>query len=61
LLHSAGLISEELMRSMKGMVGFRNVLVHEYQKLDLAIMVKVIEKHLYEPLELANQALRIIR
>jgi len=60
LLHHAGLISEELMRSMKGMVGFRNVLVHEYQKLDLAIMVKVIEKHLYEPLELANQALRII-
>jgi uncharacterized protein YutE (UPF0331/DUF86 family) len=60
LLQRAGLISEELMNHMKGMVGFRNVVVHEYQKLDLNIMVNVIEHHLYEPLELANQALRIM-
>jgi uncharacterized protein YutE (UPF0331/DUF86 family) len=60
LLQQAGLISEALMRSMKGMVGFRNIVVHEYQKLDLDIMVEVIEHHLCEPLEFANLALRIM-
>jgi len=60
LLHRAGLISKELMNNMKGMVGFRNIVVHEYQKLDLDIMVDVIEHHLNEPLEFANLALRIM-
>ena len=60
LLQRGGLISEEMMNRMKGMVGFRNIVVHEYQKLDLAIVVDVIEHHLYEPLEFANLALRIL-
>ena len=60
LLHRAGLISKELMNNMKGMVGFRNIVVHEYQKLDLDIMVDVIEHHLNEPLEFANLALHIM-
>lgn len=60
LLQRAGLISETLMQHMKGMVGFRNIVVHEYKKLDLAVMLNVIEHHLHEPLELANLALRIM-
>ena len=60
LLRRGGLISEETLKHMKGMVGFRNVLVHEYQKLDLDIMVEVIERHLGEPLQFANLALRIL-
>lgn len=59
LLQRAGLISEALLRSMKGMVGFRNVLVHQYQQLDLAIMRDVIERHLDEPLNFANLALSL--
>lgn len=60
LLHRAGLISEDLMLRMQGMVGFRNVVVYEYQKLDLGIMVDVIENHLEEPLQFANLALRVM-
>jgi uncharacterized protein YutE (UPF0331/DUF86 family) len=45
---------------MKGMMGFRNIVVHEYKKLDLAVMVNVIEQYLHEPLELANLALQIM-
>lgn len=60
LLYRAGLISEDLMRRMKGMVGFRNIVVHEYQKLDLGIMEDVIKYHLEEPLQFANSALQII-
>jgi uncharacterized protein YutE (UPF0331/DUF86 family) len=60
LLQRGGLISESLTKHMKGMVGFRNIVVHEYQKLDLDIMIDVIEHHLHEPLEFANLALRIL-
>jgi len=28
------------------MVGFRNIAVHQYQTLDLAIMLAIAEKHL---------------
>jgi uncharacterized protein YutE (UPF0331/DUF86 family) len=38
------------------MVGFRNTLVHQYQKLDLQIMVDVIEHRLREFLDFANAA-----
>ncbi len=60
LLQRAGLISPEMLENMKGMVGFRNVLVHEYKKLDLNIMVDVIENHLLDPLDFAKQALESI-
>jgi len=28
------------------MVGFRNILVHEYQRMDIGLMIQVIELHL---------------
>jgi uncharacterized protein YutE (UPF0331/DUF86 family) len=46
LLERAGVISQDLSRKLQGMVGFRNILVHEYQKLELAIMIDVIENRL---------------
>jgi len=57
LLQRAGLISVDMLENMKGMVGFRNVLVHEYKKLDLNVMVDVIEHHLFDPLNFAQAAL----
>lgn len=35
-----------LADSLKRMVGFRNIAVHDYQALQLPIMVAIIEKHL---------------
>lgn len=58
LLHRANVISADMMRNMKGMVGFRNVVVHEYQQMDLSIMKDVIEHHLREPLDFADMALK---
>lgn len=60
LLQRAGVIPEEMRKAFQAMVGFRNVLVHEYKKLDLAVMVNVIEHHLDEPLAFANLALKAI-
>ena len=57
LLHQAGLITIEQMNGLQAMVGFRNTLVHQYQKLNLHIMVEVIEHHVRELLGFANAAL----
>lgn len=45
-LTDAKLISKKSADKMIKMIGFRNIAVHEYQKLDMKIVVSVIEKHL---------------
>lgn len=57
LLQRAGLITIQQMKALQAMVGFRNILVHNYQKLNLDIMVEVIEHHLQDLLDFANAAL----
>lgn len=57
LLQQAGLITLEQMNGLQAMVGFRNTLVHQYQTLNLQIMVDVIEHRLRELLDFANAAL----
>ena len=57
LLQQASLITIEQMNGLQAMVGFRNTLVHQYQKLNLQIMVNVIEHRLRELLDFANAAL----
>jgi uncharacterized protein YutE (UPF0331/DUF86 family) len=37
-LRQAGIIDEEMNSALKSMVGFRNVLVHEYRALDPEIV-----------------------
>ena len=46
LLANNHLISQELAVRLEGMIGFRNVLIHEYQRMDLKIMVDVVENKL---------------
>jgi uncharacterized protein YutE (UPF0331/DUF86 family) len=46
LLAQAGWIDQPLAEDMKRMVGFRNIAVHEYQTLQLPIVISVIEQHL---------------
>lgn len=58
LLQRAGLITPEQTKSLQAMVGFRNILVHEYQRIDLPILVDVIERRLGELLDFANLALK---
>ncbi|MGH7908626.1 MAG: type VII toxin-antitoxin system HepT family RNase toxin [Thermodesulfobacteriota bacterium] len=59
LLQRAGLIDEAMMASLRAMVGFRNILVHQYQNLDLDIMVEIIEHRLDGLLDFANTALAL--
>ncbi|PUE29164.1 toxin-antitoxin antitoxin component [Limnohabitans sp. JirII-29] len=48
LLAQVSWVDEALAESMKRMVGFRNVAVHEYQALQLPITVNIITHHLDE-------------
>lgn len=46
LLERAGWIEPELSQRMRAMVGFRNVAVHDYQKLSLEVLKSILENHL---------------
>jgi uncharacterized protein YutE (UPF0331/DUF86 family) len=48
MLETAGLLSAELSIRMQAMVGFRNIAVHAYQKLNLVVVRAIIEQHLEE-------------
>lgn len=59
LLAAAGIIPNELAKRLEGMVGFRNILVHEYQRMDISLMVEVIEKHLDDLVVFTNHILHL--
>jgi uncharacterized protein YutE (UPF0331/DUF86 family) len=46
LLVEDGFLSEELGLRLARMVGFRNVAIHDYQRLNLAIVQAIITEHL---------------
>ena len=57
LLANAHWLDPELAESMKHMVGFRNIAVHEYQTLQLPITINIIQSHLDEFLAFSRQML----
>lgn len=48
LLAQAGWIETTLADGLKRMVGFRNIAVHDYQTMQMPIVISIIEKHLDE-------------
>jgi uncharacterized protein YutE (UPF0331/DUF86 family) len=46
LLEAAGMLDPALTNQLKKMVGFRNVAIHEYQKLDLEIVRRIVAESL---------------
>lgn len=46
LLEQKNLITPKTSQNMQKMVGFRNIAVHDYQKLNLNIVVSIIQNHL---------------
>jgi len=46
LLQRSGYISENISKKMQNMIGFRNIAVHDYQNLNLEIVVAIIKHHL---------------
>ncbi len=48
VLSEAGLVPLELGQSLGQMVGFRNILVHDYARLDPAIVLKVLRSDIHD-------------
>lgn len=46
ILEKNKILTPELAKKMRHMVGFRNIAVHEYQALDMNIVVSIIKNHL---------------
>jgi uncharacterized protein YutE (UPF0331/DUF86 family) len=45
LLADAGAIDRELSERMMGMCGFRNILIHQYQELEVGLLHKVASEY----------------
>ena len=59
LLSTAGQISDELAGSLRKMVGFRNIAVHDYREIDFAIVRAIIERDFPDFRELIRLGLRV--
>ncbi|MDQ7002285.1 MAG: DUF86 domain-containing protein [Ghiorsea sp.] len=46
MMQEATLLDDELSRHMQAMVGFRNVAVHDYRRLNMAILRAILNGHL---------------
>lgn len=51
LLERGGWLSGDLAQRLRNMIGFRNILVHGYETVDLAIVREVVERRLGDLLE----------
>lgn len=58
LLADNKIIPRRLSDGLEKMVGFRNVLVHQYQDLDIKLMLEVINNHLDEFIDFTNHIMR---
>lgn len=58
VLEENNIITPEMAKNMRGMLGFRNIAVHEYQELDLSIIQSIIENHLQDLLDFAREMLK---
>lgn len=52
VLNKNNLIDDKLTKNLKAMVGFRNIAVHDYKKIEIKIVQIIIEKHLEDFKEL---------
>lgn len=58
-LKEKDIISKDLCTSLMGMVGFRNIAVHDYQALNLEVLQIILEKHLGELIEFSRLILNM--
>ena len=58
ILVQAGLMSPGLGRVMVEMTGFRNVIVHEYARIDADTVIRILREHLEDFHRFETEALR---
>jgi uncharacterized protein YutE (UPF0331/DUF86 family) len=58
-LEHAKILPEKLSKNLQAMVGFRNIAIHEYEKINLEIVKNIIEHLLEDFLKFTKIALQI--
>ncbi|MHB1680590.1 MAG: type VII toxin-antitoxin system HepT family RNase toxin [bacterium] len=58
ILENNNLILSKISKRMQAMVGFRNIAVHDYQSLNLDIIIEIVENHLNDFTEFINQIIK---
>ena len=58
ILVQAGLMPSDLGHTMIEMTGFRNVIVHEYARIDADVVVRILREHLEDFRRFETAALR---
>lgn len=58
ILVQAGLMSRDLGRVIVEMTPFRNVIVHEYARIDAAVVVRILREHREDVRRFETEALR---
>jgi uncharacterized protein YutE (UPF0331/DUF86 family) len=53
------LLPDDLGKRLKAMVGFRNIVVHNYQAVNLEIVKTIIENHLTDFIDFAEMVLKL--
>ncbi len=60
ILEKSDYISLETSLHMQNMVGFRNIAVHDYQNLNINIVINIVEKHLIDFEKFIQEIFKII-
>lgn len=61
ILYKNNLISNDVCNKMKGMIGFRNIAIHDYKNIDEEILKDVIENHLTDLKEFIRMMINLKR
>jgi len=59
ILQDNRIITPEMCERLKAMIGFRNIAIHNYQKLNLKIIQAIIERDLKDLLSFTDVVLKI--
>ncbi|GAK04612.1 hypothetical protein JCM19037_3044 [Geomicrobium sp. JCM 19037] len=60
LLEKHEYINAQTAKDMKSMIGFRDVAIHDYQKLNLDIMQGIIEHYLEDFIQYTKQIVKVL-
>ena len=59
ILQDNRIITPEMCERLKAMIGFRNIAIHNYQRLNLKIIQAIIEKHMEDLMHFSEIIMKI--
>ena len=61
ILNEEEIISQDLAEKMIGMVGFRNIVAHDYEKINYDLVYKVVHENLQDLMDFTNTISKILQ